>query len=60
MERFAKIVNSLTIFTKLSILDVRHFSEYVCESYTEQTQLTFTCSKSTIEIPEKGEKYVQS
>ena len=24
------------------------------------TQLTFTCSKSTIETPEKGLKYVQS
>ena len=26
----------------------------------EETQLTFTCSKSTIETLEKGVKYVQS
>ena len=28
--------------------------------FTVGVQLTFTCSKSTIEAPEKGEKYVRS
>ena len=32
---------------------INHFTEIV-------TQLTFTCSKSTIETPEKGVKNVQS
>ena len=39
MERFSKIVNSLTILVKRSMLNVRHISEYASESYTEQTQL---------------------
>ena len=29
-------------------------------SRNAKSQLTFTCSKSTIETPEKGVKYVQS
>ena len=28
--------------------------------FREETQLTFACSKSTIETPKKGVKYVQS
>ena len=31
-----------------------------CVLYQQDTQITFTCSKSTIEAPEKGVKYVQS
>ena len=30
------------------------------QRYDFQTQLTFTCSKSTTETPQKGMKYVQS
>ena len=30
------------------------------QSTIQTTQLTFTCSKSTIEAPEKDLKYVQS
>ena len=32
----------------------------VIHLYLQLTQLTFTCSKSTIETLEKGVKYVQS
>ena len=39
------------------IADIHKLNEY---GYLSDSQLTFTCSKSTIETTEQGVKYVQS
>ena len=59
---FAKIVKSfqsLSIFTKSSILEVFQSSEYTSEGWNLHTQLTFTCSMSTKKI-ENAVRYVHS
>ena len=52
----------ITVFAKHCILDVWQGSEYTSAEYflPETSQLTFTCSKSTIETLEKGVKDDQS
>ena len=50
---FSSIIKSSNIFTPLR--------ESVCKKLNKQdTQLTFACSKSTIEALEKSVKYVQN
>ena len=54
MELLATTVNN-----KNSMLDVSLGSEYNSE-VGRPSQLTVTCSKSTMEVLEKGRKYVQN
>ena len=65
MEHFPKIVNvwkPITVFAKRCILDVWQGSEYTSAVYffSENSHLTFICSKLTIKTPEKGVTEVQS
>ena len=50
--------NDLTLRTKLISNLLQIFHNY--NHHANAIQLTFTCSKSTIETSEKGVKYVQS
>ena len=61
MEPNLKIVNGykvLTTFVKNSMIDVYQGPKY-SSSGNATSQLTLTCSKSTIETPGKSVKYVQ-
>ena len=42
------------------LLPILNLFSYQLETWITRSQLTFTCSKSAIEILEKGVKYVQS
>ena len=48
-----------TLFTQCQSISDQFFLPFQSEA-DGQTQLLFTCSKSTIEVLEKGMKYVQS
>ena len=51
------ISNSFSKFTSFTLIKKYLFSKLIIARIT---QLTFTCSKSTIETIEKGVKYVQT